>query len=113
MPHPNLKAVDSLANQLPNPNFRDTRINENVLLSGPPNVDSDSDFNRNSSMMARNTRGKTNRNGTFGLENEPPITNMYRISNTNDRSLQGVGINPGVDRDPRYLSHTGNFNAVN
>jgi hypothetical protein len=46
-----LHQVDSLSNQLPNPNFRDTKINENVLLSGPPNVDSDSEFNRGSSMM--------------------------------------------------------------
>jgi hypothetical protein len=47
-----LAKVETLSNQLPHANFRDNRINETVLLSGPPNIDSDSDFNRGSSMMA-------------------------------------------------------------
>jgi hypothetical protein len=48
---PPLQKDDTLSNQLPHAKFRDTRINENVLNSGPPNIDSDSEFNRGSSMM--------------------------------------------------------------
>ena len=52
-----LKGDDSFAEQLPNKQFLDTKLNQEVLLSGPPNLDSDSEFNRNSSMMAHGYNG--------------------------------------------------------
>ena len=48
-----LNKDNSFANQLPNDRFTDARLNEKILMSGPPNADSDSEFNRNSSMMTR------------------------------------------------------------
>lgn len=42
----------SFADQLPNRHFTDMRLNEKILMSGPPTVDSDSDFNRHSTIMS-------------------------------------------------------------
>lgn len=38
------------------PEFLDIKIIENILNSGPPTIDSDSNFNRNNSSMMMNTK---------------------------------------------------------
>jgi len=48
-----MSGVNSFADVLPNNEFLDTRINDNIMNSGPPNVDSDSDFNRNNSSLMK------------------------------------------------------------
>lgn len=42
----------SFADQLPNRHFTDMRLNEKILMSGPPTIDSDSEFNRHSTIMS-------------------------------------------------------------
>ena len=42
----------SFADQLPNRHFTDDRLNEKILMSGPPTLDSDSEFNRHSTIMS-------------------------------------------------------------
>ena len=43
----------SFADQLPNRQFTDVALNEKIFNSGPPTIDSDSEFNRNSTIMSR------------------------------------------------------------
>ena len=42
----------SFADQLPNRHFVDEELNKKILMSGPPTIDSDSEFNRNSTIMS-------------------------------------------------------------
>lgn len=50
--YPGLNKDMSFADQLPNRHFTDDRLNQKILMSGPPTLDSDSEFNRHSTIMS-------------------------------------------------------------
>ena len=51
--YPGLNKDMSFADQLPNRHFIDKNLNEKILMSGPPTIDSDSEFNRHSTIMSQ------------------------------------------------------------
>jgi hypothetical protein len=51
--YPGLNKDMSFADQLPNRHFLDKNLNEKILMSGPLTIDSDSEFNRHSTIMSQ------------------------------------------------------------
>ena len=82
---------NSFANQLPNSQFLDTKINENIMMSGPPN-ESDSDFNRNSSMMVRSNNEHSQR--------------KQKRTGQGNKKLRGTNNGQAFGNNQAYESHS-------